>query len=234
MTYRSHDTRRRIVYNSSRMNTTVWLLILIPIAYLLGSIPFGLIVGLSRGVDPRKAGSGNIGATNVGRLLGGRFFAIVFTLDLLKGLSPMLAGAYVLHGQAHSSVEMLLWLLIAAAAIAGHMFSVFLKFKGGKGVATTLGAALGVWPYYTLPALVAAGIFVLVFLTTRIVSIGSIVAAIAFPVALIGVGLWMHWDILGAQLPLLIFSILIASLIVYRHRENIRRLLGGKEHAFKK
>jgi glycerol-3-phosphate acyltransferase PlsY len=216
------------------MTTTGWLLILIPIAYLLGSIPFGLIVGLSRGVDPRKAGSGNIGATNVGRLLGGKFFAIVFTLDLLKGLTPMLLGARVLHGQAHTRMEMFLWLLIAAAAIAGHMFSLFLKFKGGKGVATTLGAALGVWPYYTLPAVVAAAVFVLVFLITRIVSIGSIVAAIAFPIILAAMGAWLGWDVLGARLPLLVFAILIALLIVYRHRENIRRLLGGKEHAFKK
>lgn len=216
------------------MSSTSWLLVLVPVAYVLGSIPFGLMIGLSRGVDPRKAGSGNIGATNVGRLLGGKFFALVFTLDLLKGLLPMLAGAYVLRGEAHTLNETLLWLLIAAGAIAGHMFSVFLKFKGGKGVATTLGVALGIWPYYTLPALAALGIFILVFLITRTVSIGSIIAAVLFPVAFVSIGLAMGWDIRGAQLPLLIFAILIAGLIVFRHRENIRRLLGGKENVFKK
>src|SRR3954464_8661748 len=111
------------------------LLILIPLAYVLGSIPFGLIVGLSQGVDPRKAGSGNIGATNVGRLLGGRFFAIVFLLDMFKGLLPMLAGAWIVHRSAGSQLEHILWLLIGFGAIAGHMFSIFLRFKGGKGVA---------------------------------------------------------------------------------------------------
>src|SRR5712691_3843814 len=115
-------------------------LILIPIAYLVGSIPFGLIVGLAKGVDPRKAGSGNIGATNLGRLLGGRFFAIVFTLDFLKGFLPTLAGAWVVHRAGAGNIDWvvyLLWLAVGFAAIAGHMFSVFLKFKGGKGVATS-------------------------------------------------------------------------------------------------
>src|SRR6188768_478174 len=110
--------------------------LLVPAAYLLGSVPFGLIVGKTRGVDPRKAGSGNIGATNVGRLLGKKFFALVFTLDLLKGLLPMLAAAYVLRGETPDRKTYLLWLAVGAVAILGHMFSVFLGFKGGKGVAT--------------------------------------------------------------------------------------------------
>src|SRR5688572_17372282 len=113
--------------------------LLVPVAYLLGSIPFGLIVGRAKGVDPRKAGSGNIGATNVGRLLGKKFFAIVFVLDLLKGLLPMLAAAYVLRGMEESNRKYLLWLAVGFAAIAGHMFSLFLGFKGGKGVATSTG-----------------------------------------------------------------------------------------------
>src|SRR5438270_12220665 len=111
------------------------LLVLIPTAYLLGSVPFGLIVGLAKGVDPRKAGGGNIGATNVGRLLGGRFFAIVFTLDFVKGLLPTLAASWVVHGQAGAMdwTGYLLWLLVGFATIFGHMFSLFLGFKGGKG-----------------------------------------------------------------------------------------------------
>src|SRR5476651_7704 len=92
-------------------------------AYVAGSIPFGLIVGLAKGVDPRKAGSGNIGATNVGRLLGGKFFALVFSLDLLKGFLPTAAAAILLHGQPRSREDYLLWLLIGFAAIAGHMCS---------------------------------------------------------------------------------------------------------------
>src|SRR4051794_16338963 len=127
------------------MSAVHQLLAVIAIAYVVGSIPFGLLVGLSRGVDPRKAGSGNIGATNVGRLLGGKFFAIVFALDLLKGMLPPLAPSWVVyrHGEAtggHVGWEInLLWLLVGFAAVAGHMFSVFLKFKGGKGVATSAG-----------------------------------------------------------------------------------------------
>src|SRR5438552_15445688 len=108
------------------------LLILIPIAYLIGSIPFGLIVGLSKGVDPRQAGSGNIGATNVGRLLGGKFFALVFTLDLLKGLLPMLAAGWIVRRINSSGSAMdpralyCLSLLVGFAAICGHVFTTFL------------------------------------------------------------------------------------------------------------
>src|SRR6478752_3343922 len=101
------------------------LLILVPIAYLMGSVPFGLIVGLAKGIDPRKAGSGNIGATNLGRLLGGRFFAIVFTLHFLKGLLPTLAASWVVHrgGGMLDWPVYLLWLAVGFAPILGHMFS---------------------------------------------------------------------------------------------------------------
>src|SRR5689334_25205210 len=122
--------------------------LLVPVAYLLGSIPFGLIVGKSRGVDPRKAGSGNIGATNVGRLLGPRFFWLVFTLDLLKGFSPTLAAYFVLRRWNELPPDALtcfVWLLVGFAAIFGHMFSCFLHFRGGKGVATSAGVFLGLF-----------------------------------------------------------------------------------------
>src|SRR3954471_22434058 len=133
------------------------LLALIPIAYILGAIPFGLIIGKSRGIDPRKSGSGNIGATNVGRLLGGKFFALVFTLDVLKGLLPMLSAAWVVrHYFANpNALVYLLWLLVGFAAILGHMFSCFINFKGGKGVATSTGVVLGLFPYYTFAGLIA-------------------------------------------------------------------------------
>src|SRR6185437_3178840 len=114
------------------------LIALIPIAYLLGSIPFGLFVGFWRGIDVRKQGSGNIGATNVGRLLGGKFFALVFVLDLLKGLVPTLAAGATLHFAPNlDQTSYALWLSAGFAAIIGHMFSIFLRFKGGKGVATS-------------------------------------------------------------------------------------------------
>jgi glycerol-3-phosphate acyltransferase PlsY len=216
------------------MNITPLLLILIPAAYLLGSIPFGLVVGLANGVDPRTAGSGNIGATNVGRLLGGKFFALVFTLDLLKGMLPTLAAAILLRSHPRSQTDYILWLTIGFAAIAGHMFSLFLKFKGGKGVATGCGVALGVFPYFTIAALFAAAVFLVVFLPTRIVSLSSIAGAIAMPIAYIVLGLSMHWDITGEQLPLLVFAIFLGALIIYRHRGNIARLRAGTENRFSK
>jgi len=208
------------------------LIALIPAGYLLGSIPFGLIVGKAHGVDPRKGGSGNIGATNVGRLLGRKFFWLVFVLDLLKGLSPTLAGALVLGRNPGTPLDWatyLLWLLVGFAAILGHMYSAFLRFKGGKGVATSAGVFLGLFPYYTVPGALAAGVFVLVFRTTRYVGLASIVGACVFPFAYVGVGLWRRWPITGQQLPLLVFSFLAAGMIVVKHRGNIARLLAGTE-----
>ena len=213
------------------------LLAMIPPAYLLGSVPFGLMIARSRGIDPRKAGSGNIGATNVGRLLGGKYFALVFTLDLLKSLIPMLAAALVLHlyvghSKRYAPLDYGLWLLVGFAAILGHVFSLFLGFKGGKGVATSTGVILGLFPYYTVPGLIAVGAFVLVFKMTRYVSLASIAGSITFVLAYLGVGLAAHWPILGAQWPLLAFAALIAGLIVYKHRGNLARLRAGTEHRF--
>ncbi len=202
---------------------------LVPLAYLLGSIPFGLMVGKSKGVDPRKAGSGNIGATNVGRLLGKKFFAIVFVLDLLKGLLPMLAAALVLRNESLDRRTYLLWLAVGFAAILGHMFSLFLGFKGGKGVATSTGVLLGLWPYFTIPAFVGALVWTVTFKLWRYVSLSSILGSCAFPIAYVVVGLLRGWDVFGAQLPLLIFAVLMAGLIGYKHRSNIARLRAGTE-----
>src|SRR5438874_4684734 len=124
------------------MTTAQQLLILIPIAYILGSVPFGLIVGLAKGVDPRKAGSGNIGATNVARLLGRKFFWVVFILDLLKSLIPVGIASALAHRIPDAQRDWriyLLWLMVGLAAVIEHMFSVFLRFKGGKGVASSAG-----------------------------------------------------------------------------------------------
>jgi glycerol-3-phosphate acyltransferase PlsY len=203
--------------------------LLVPAAYLVGSIPFGLIVGKAKGVDPRKAGSGNIGATNVGRLLGKKFFALVFILDLLKGLIPMLAAAFVLRHATPARQTYLLWLAVGFAAIIGHMFSLFLGFKGGKGVATSTGVLLGLWPYYTIPGLIGALIWIVSFKIWRYVSLASILGAALFPVAYICLGLALGWDVFGTQLPLLIFAVVVAGLIVYKHRSNIARLRAGTE-----
>lgn len=210
---------------------------LIPVAYAVGSIPFGLLVGLSRGVDPRKAGSGNIGATNVGRLLGKKYFAIVFLLDLLKGLLPVLAAGEIIHGNVFPNVARpdsvtayAQWIVVALAAILGHMFSLYIGFKGGKGVATSAGVVLGIYPYYTLPGAAAALIFLLVFKSTRYVSAASISAAAGFTIAYFALGIALNWPIFGEQFPLLLFAALIATMIIYRHRDNIMRLRAGTEH----
>ena len=113
-------------------------------AYLLGSIPFGLLIAKAHGKDLRSIGSGNIGATNVSRALGRKWAYVCFVLDVLKGLIPMLAT--MLIAEPDSVVLLWLWLAIGCAAILGHIFPIYVKFKGGKGVATSFGVALGLWP----------------------------------------------------------------------------------------
>jgi glycerol-3-phosphate acyltransferase PlsY len=208
------------------------LLALIPAAYLIGSIPVGLIVGRAKGIDPRRAGSGNIGATNLGRLLGGRIFALVFSLDLLKGALPTLAAGALLRFDPADRTGYLLWILVGFAAVMGHLFSLFLGFKGGKGVATSTGVLVGIYPYFTIAAVIAVVVWLVVFGITRYVSAGSIVGSLSFPLAYVAIGTLAGWPILDAQLPLLIFAVLIAGLIVYRHRGNIARLRAGTENRF--
>ena len=218
------------------MTTQQWLYLLFPMGYLAGAIPFGLIVGLSKGVDPRKNGSGNIGATNVGRLLGMKYFTIVFVLDLLKGLIPMAVASWVLsrNGPAgeRGAVLNLLHLLVGFSCICGHMFSVFIHFQGGKGVATSAGVALGLYPFFTVAGLIVAAVWALVYAVCRYVSLASMIAAAIFPVAVWAIGQWMGWDVFGKQLPLFIFACLVTLMIVWRHRSNITRLHAGTESRF--
>jgi glycerol-3-phosphate acyltransferase PlsY len=219
------------------MKPEMQLLLLALGAYLLGSVPFGLLVGLARGVDVRVAGSGNIGATNVGRLLGGKFFILTFILDLLKSLLPMLVATWLLRRQlgppdSYATRHYVLWLTVGFAAVLGHMFPVFLRFRGGKGVATSAGFMLGLWPYYTIPALFAIGIFALALLAWRYMSLASILGAVAFPIAYALVSLALGWDILGRQWPLLALGVLVAALVTYKHRGNLARLRAGTEPKF--
>jgi glycerol-3-phosphate acyltransferase PlsY len=220
------------------MSVVQQLLLLIGVAYVAGSVPFGLIVGLSRGIDPRKAGSGNIGATNVGRLLGGKYFALVFSLDLLKGMLPALAASWVVGhrqggGDADGAEVYLLWLLVAFAAVVGHMFSLFLKFKGGKGVATSAGVMLGIFPDYTLAACVVLLVFGIVLTTTRIVSLASMLGSSSFPFAYVGICLLRGQAMLGQRWPMLVFAVLVAAMIDFKHRGNIRRIRAGTEPRLK-
>ena len=202
-------------------------------AYLLGAIPFGLLLGLAKGVDIRKHGSGNIGATNAGRVLGLRYFFYAFALDFLKGLLPVL-GSDLLTQRWH--LPMYLPLLTAGAAVGGHLFPVYLRFHGGKGVATSFGAVLGIWPVFTLAGIVAGLIFLLVFLAWRIISAASLAATVVFMLMVPFFGrmapVFSHllsitpWPQLW---PLLAASWLLGVILVAKHRSNIRRLLAGTE-----
>jgi glycerol-3-phosphate acyltransferase PlsY len=208
------------------------LICLVPVGYVLGSIPFGLLVGRANGIDPRTAGSKNIGATNVGRLLGTKFFFIVFALDLLKSLIPVAIASWIVHQIPPIDRDWRIftaWLSVGAAAVLGHMFSLFLGFKGGKGVSASAGVVLGLAPYFTLPGILSAGVFLLVLKVSRYVSLASMIGAAAFPIIYLAVGLGMGWPVFGAQLPLLVFGLLIPVMIVYRHRANIARIRAGTE-----
>ncbi len=204
----------------------------VAIGYLCGSIPFGLLLGRCRGVDIRKHGSGNIGATNVGRVLGWAWGAPCLVLDVLKGFGPVFLGGWTmgLIGGADqpSSLEAWRWLAVAAAAVVGHVFPIWLKFKGGKGVATGLGAVLGIWPTLTVPALLAVSVWGLLAAIFKYVSLASVVAAAVIPGYLL-VRVWLGGEPLAGVAPYLIVSGLIAALVVLRHGSNLKRLLAGCE-----
>lgn len=197
-------------------------------AYLLGAVPFGLLIGLSRGIDIRQHGSRNIGATNVGRVLGRKIGFVCLALDLLKGLAPTLAAAFVLPVRESGAAGLLVWLAVALAAVLGHVFPVYLRFRGGKGVATTIGVALGIFPYFTLAMLAALAAYAVARYATGAVSVGSLVLAAVFPIATFAC-VQLGGLPLGHAWPLLATAVLLALLIFVRHRSNIARLLRGEE-----
>ncbi len=185
------------------------------ISYLIGSIPTAFLFGkFLKNVDIRKEGSGNVGASNAFRVLGAKIGALVMAVDILKGFLPVRLAAAGMSGAQHES-----WLLlIGSAAVLGHMFPVFLKFKGGKGVATTAGVFLAMAPAATgLCIIIWAG---LVFVT-KIASIGSIAAALALSPAI------YYAD--GGSVFLTSVSALIAVMVIAMHRKNIKNLIAGKE-----
>jgi acyl phosphate:glycerol-3-phosphate acyltransferase len=188
-------------------------LIYIVAAYLLGSIPVGIVLSKLKGQDPRKVGSGNIGATNVMRTAGKALGILTLVGDILKGLLP--AWLAIRWNQTA--------LVVAAcglAAFAGHLWPVYLRFKGGKGVATALGFFLALRPE-VIPILLI--VFIIILLKWRYVSLGSIIAAALTPILLL---------LFGSPSEYFAASLIVAILICYKHRDNIRRLLAGKEHKF--
>lgn len=189
-------------------------------SYLLGSVPFGLLIGKLRGVDIRTQGSGNIGATNVFRCVGKAWGIGAFCLDFFKGyaataLLPLLIEPLGLDRSPN------IWLMGGLLAIIGHNYPVFLRFKGGKGIATSAGVLAGIAPLVILPA---AGAWLLLFVTTRYVSVASITAA-----GMTAAGGWIFYRTSGAIPHALT---LLGLMAIWRHRSNMQRLRRGEENRF--
>jgi len=208
-----------------------WSLFLVG-AYLLGSVSFALILGKLNGINIREHGSGNVGATNLGRALGKKWGLTCFFLDMGKGLIPMLAygtwSGLISTETSIGAAPMLKWLAVGVAAIVGHIFPLLLKFKGGKGMATGMGALLGLWPVLTVPAFAAFLVWVGVTKATAYVGLGSVVAAGVLPVFVVGFALAMGYGsgeiaVCGGV------TALLAAMVIFRHRTNIARLRAGTE-----
>ena len=195
-------------------------------AYLIGSFPSGYIAGKINGMDVREHGSGNIGATNVLRVLGRPWGYTVFFLDAFKGfVAVRLALALVARNPAAAGYSEFFAILAAAMCIVGHSFPHWLAFKGGKGVATSVGSILGIMP---IAAITIFLVWVAVFLITRYVSLASIIAALTLPFA---VAILVHLK-MTQGVVLFYFSAAMTALVVWRHRSNISRLLKGTEQRF--
>lgn len=209
------------------MNATAALLVVG--AYLLGAIPFGLLIGKSRGIDIREHGSRNIGATNAGRVLGKKLGYLCLALDILKGLVPTLVAKFLLVSEPINSAMLLGWILVGVAAVLGHTFPIYLGFRGGKGVATTIGVAVGIFPYLTIPMAVALAAYGALRYGTGIVSTGSLALAVVLPAAFFAYVAIDPAMTLREFWPLAVLSCVLGVLIIVRHRSNIVRLMRGEE-----
>jgi acyl phosphate:glycerol-3-phosphate acyltransferase len=197
-------------------------------SYLIGSIPAGYIAGRIAGIDIRTVGSGNIGATNVTRVLGKRYGYPVFIVDFLKGFAAV--GMSIMIAKRAQPVLIpseLFGVVGAVACVLGHSFPVWLGFKGGKGVAASAGALFGLMPFV---ALIAVAVWLIIFYLTRYVSVASMTAALAVPITIVSMML------LGqtGETALLYFSICLAAVVIVRHRSNLLRLVRGTEPRFKR
>ena len=188
-------------------------MLLVIFAYLVGSVPSGFVVGRLSGVDVRDAGSGNIGATNVARVLGKGRGLLTLLADMAKGFIPVMIGQRL---ELNAGVLA----LVAVAAFMGHLYPLYLKFHGGKGVATALGALLALAPLATVAMLCA---FAAAAFYSRRVSVGSLAAALAAPLAL--------WA-LSYPMELIATGAFLGAMVVLRHRDNIERLRAGTEPRF--
>ena len=213
--------------------------------YLLGGVPFGLLIGMAKGIDVRQHGSHNLGAANVGRTLGRKFGVLTFACDGLKGFVPVFIAGWVMDTINRPDTPPAMawaWIAFGVAAILGHVFSPWLWFKGGKGVATGFGALLAVFPILGLPAIISILLWLVLVKMTRYIGLSSCIAAVTLPVWVFTVyplcqklGIffermshyadksdWVLW-------PYLTAASLMALLVVYAHRGNLKRMLAGTE-----
>jgi acyl phosphate:glycerol-3-phosphate acyltransferase len=204
-------------------------LLAVALAYLLGSIPFGyLIVRFRAGSDIRESGSGGTGATNVSRKAGKVAGLLTLLLDALKGAAAVLIAGWLLNRAPVSTPNAEWWIAVAAiAALLGHIFPIWLGFRGGKGVATGVGVFLVLAP---LPTMLAGLLFVLIVWSTRYVSLGSIVAAASVPILILVQNQFAPIPAFG---PTMLVAVVGACLIIFAHRGNLGRLLAGNESKFR-
>ena len=202
----------------------IWIVIII-LCYLIGSFPSGYLVAKSQGIDIRQHGSGNIGATNVLRVMGKKWGYLVFLCDSLKGFLAVKVGVWL--GASAAGDITLAGVVAGICCIIGHNYTVWLHFKGGKGIATSIGVLLAIVP--VIVVLIVLMVWLAIFFIWKYVSLASICAALSLPVAVLALfPLVAH----GNYWVLLIFSLIVAALAVWRHRSNIDRLLNGKENRF--
>jgi len=197
--------------------------LVIVISYLIGAIPFAYLFGRLKGIDLRKFGSGNIGATNALRVLGKEIGISVLLLDMLKGFVVVVFLGDLLSLRTPNLSDDLLRIILGISAICGHIWTIFLNFKGGKGVATTFGVLLGLAikiKGFFLVFIAVILTWIIVFLLVRIVSVSSLVAAITLPIYIL---------IFKPTKIFFLLSILICLLVIWRHKSNIKRILAGKE-----
>ncbi len=213
------------------------LIFIILLSYLIGSIPFGLIVGkIAKGIDIRKYGSGNIGSTNVSRILGFKYGLITQIGDILKGVVPTLIIAPIFYSKSPFQDYIpindytFIQILAGIAAVCGHIWTIFAGFRGGKGVNTAVGILIGLAP---IDLLISFGIFLLVLIISGYVSLGSIIAAISFPTIMFIRENIFKVSITGYS-TLIVFAIILSLIIIFTHRSNIDRLLAKKENRFNK
>jgi acyl phosphate:glycerol-3-phosphate acyltransferase len=204
----------------------VTLVVLLVGSYLLGSIPFGYLAGRLVGIDIRQAGSGNVGATNVVRVLGKGYGYPVFALDFLKGFGAVKISMLMAPGRLPewNSPE-IFGIVAAVSSVLGHLYPPWLKFKGGKGVATSAGALLALTPVATL---IGVTIWIIVFWMTRYVSLASITAAVVLPIIILVVSS----EDQNKGKPLFYSSACVAAVVIWRHRSNLSRLIRGTEPRF--